>query len=271
MRCARSRPSSAHRSRPHCAGTLGGGTGLSSQTVRLSPAVLGSVPWPAGDLEAAVTAADSADVLGCGRAVLAAYGCHADETEALLTWWARGLPPVTVPAALMRVLVRTVQTIDDRLPSRVSRRSSRARRCRPVRPGASTRRTPTGRRRSCRRRRRSAWRRTGRRRTAAARTPGAAATRRRASRPRARSPTPRGDARRVSGRAVAVAEHERGEALDADDDRAPRQHRPHPAAATEARRTGVGHHPSDERRIGSRRPEPHGTVERGGLVVEPTA
>jgi hypothetical protein len=70
----------------------GGGTGLSSQAVRLSPSVLGAVPWPAGDLTAAVAAAGDADVLGCGRAVLSAYGCDADEAEALLTWWARGLP-----------------------------------------------------------------------------------------------------------------------------------------------------------------------------------
>jgi hypothetical protein len=70
----------------------GGGTGLSSHAVRLSPAVLGSVPWPEGDLTAAVAAAGSVDVVGCGRAVLAAYGCADEEMEALLTWWAQGLP-----------------------------------------------------------------------------------------------------------------------------------------------------------------------------------
>jgi hypothetical protein len=75
----------------------GGGTGLSSQAVRLSPAVLGSVPWPAGDLGAAVEAARSADVLGCARAVLAAYGCAADEAEVLLTWWTQGLPSRDAP------------------------------------------------------------------------------------------------------------------------------------------------------------------------------
>jgi hypothetical protein len=76
---------------------VGGGTGLSSQAVRLSPAVLGSVPWPAGDLTAALTAAEAVDVLGCGRAVLDAYGCAEDEADALLTWWARGLPSRVAP------------------------------------------------------------------------------------------------------------------------------------------------------------------------------
>ena len=71
---------------------LGGGTGLSSQTVRLSPGVLASVPWPAGDLEPALAAAMEGDVVSCGRAVLSAYGCPEDRADALLSWWVRGLP-----------------------------------------------------------------------------------------------------------------------------------------------------------------------------------
>lgn len=71
---------------------VGGGTGLSSNSVRLSPSVLGSVPWPAGDLDASIAAAGAGDVLGCGRAVLAAYGCTGNDTEELFSWWARGLP-----------------------------------------------------------------------------------------------------------------------------------------------------------------------------------
>jgi hypothetical protein len=71
---------------------LGGGTGLSSHTVRLSPGVLASVPWPAGDLGPALAASLEGDVVACGRAVLSAYGCPDDRADALLSWWVRGLP-----------------------------------------------------------------------------------------------------------------------------------------------------------------------------------
>jgi len=68
------------------------GTGLSTSTVRVAPAVLASVPWPAGDLEAAVAALISGDVPECGRRVALAYGVPADEADGMLAWWRSRLP-----------------------------------------------------------------------------------------------------------------------------------------------------------------------------------
>jgi SAM-dependent methyltransferase len=64
----------------------GAGTGLAADAIRLSPAGLGELPWPTGDLAPAVTALREGDVRACGRAVDAAYGVGADEE--LFDWWA---------------------------------------------------------------------------------------------------------------------------------------------------------------------------------------
>jgi SAM-dependent methyltransferase len=66
------------------------GTGLSTRSMRLGPAPLGDVPWPAGDLGPAVDALARGDVVACGGAVLAAYGV--EDGDALLAWWRDGLP-----------------------------------------------------------------------------------------------------------------------------------------------------------------------------------
>lgn len=66
------------------------GTGLSASAVRLGPRWLGELPWPAGDLAAAVAALRAGDVAGCGRAVHAAYGLAGD--DAALGWWLERLP-----------------------------------------------------------------------------------------------------------------------------------------------------------------------------------
>ena len=71
---------------------VGGGTGLSSSAVRLTPAVLGQVPWPAGDLGAAVAALADGDVDGCGAAVDAAFGLAGQPADDLLSWWRSALP-----------------------------------------------------------------------------------------------------------------------------------------------------------------------------------
>ncbi|TDT15048.1 N-6 DNA methylase [Ilumatobacter fluminis] len=71
---------------------LGGGTGLSTKAVRVSPGVLADVPWPAGDLSDAVDACRRGDIVAAGRLVLDAYGCDDATASALLTWWAPGLP-----------------------------------------------------------------------------------------------------------------------------------------------------------------------------------
>ncbi|MCB0968533.1 MAG: N-6 DNA methylase [Ilumatobacter sp.] len=71
---------------------LGGGTGLSTSAIRLSPAVVAGVPWPAGDLSAAVAACRAGDVVAAARATLDAYGCDPSFADEMLTWWAPGLP-----------------------------------------------------------------------------------------------------------------------------------------------------------------------------------
>lgn len=73
----------------------GGGTGLSATSVRVGPAVLAMTPWPSGQLERAVEALRSGDILGCGVAVANAYGLGDDAAGALLSWWAERLPGAT--------------------------------------------------------------------------------------------------------------------------------------------------------------------------------
>ncbi len=73
----------------------GGGTGLSTTSVRIGPAGLAATPWPAGDLSAAVDALHAGDIVGCGQAVCQAYRRRAseiDDFEQLLNWWAERLP-----------------------------------------------------------------------------------------------------------------------------------------------------------------------------------
>jgi hypothetical protein len=81
----------------------GAGTGLSTRSVRVGPAVLGSVPWPAGDLGEAIDALRAGDVVECARLVVDAYGVIGDEAGELVTWWSALLPDATgagaVPAA----------------------------------------------------------------------------------------------------------------------------------------------------------------------------
>ena len=71
----------------HCAGT-----GLSTTSIRIGPATLASLPWPAGDLATAVERVRRGDVTGCGRAVCDAYELPAADAEAAMTWWAQRLP-----------------------------------------------------------------------------------------------------------------------------------------------------------------------------------
>ncbi len=68
----------------------GAGTGLSTTSIRLGPCVLAAVPWPSGDVAAAVDALGRGDVLGCGRAIVTAYGIA--DGDALVNWWAERLP-----------------------------------------------------------------------------------------------------------------------------------------------------------------------------------
>ncbi|MET0146082.1 MAG: N-6 DNA methylase [Ilumatobacteraceae bacterium] len=65
------------------------GTGLSADTIRLGPRWLVDLPWPAGDLAPAATALRDGDVVGCGLAVMDAYGVGGDAE--LASWWTERL------------------------------------------------------------------------------------------------------------------------------------------------------------------------------------
>ncbi|MFV0308933.1 MAG: N-6 DNA methylase [Desertimonas sp.] len=65
------------------------GTGRSATAIRLGPRWLPELPWPGGPLDDARAALAAGDIVGCGRAVLAAYG--RDDPEQL-GWWQRSLP-----------------------------------------------------------------------------------------------------------------------------------------------------------------------------------
>jgi hypothetical protein len=72
----------------------GAGTGLSADTIRLSPVTLGALPWPSGDLDAAVASLRCGNIRQCGRAVDAAYGISDD--SALFEWWSALLERIEV-------------------------------------------------------------------------------------------------------------------------------------------------------------------------------
>ena len=64
-----------------------GGTGLSSNTIRVGPTMLAELAWPAGSLDDAVGALATGDVLRCGELVDEAYGLTADEHRDAMNWW----------------------------------------------------------------------------------------------------------------------------------------------------------------------------------------
>jgi hypothetical protein len=86
------------------------GTGLSARAIRLGPATLASLPWPAGDIGPAVQLLRYGDVLGCGRAMAAAYSCG---DVALFEWWSRSVNGAAVD-----------RRGSSAAPNRASRRSS---------------------------------------------------------------------------------------------------------------------------------------------------
>jgi hypothetical protein len=63
----------------------GAGTGLSVDSIRLSPVTLGELPWPAGNVGPAVAALQRGDVRGCSAAVADAYGVA--DASTLERWW----------------------------------------------------------------------------------------------------------------------------------------------------------------------------------------
>lgn len=75
----------------------GAGTGLSADTIRLSPVTLAALPWPAGDLGVAVEALRCGDVRACGAAVDVSYGITGESTlfeSSLFDWWSELLERV---------------------------------------------------------------------------------------------------------------------------------------------------------------------------------
>jgi len=64
------------------------GSGLSRHTVRVSQRTLGLLPWPDGDLAAAVAAIRAGDIEACGREVDGAFGV---DDPALFEWWRKSL------------------------------------------------------------------------------------------------------------------------------------------------------------------------------------
>ena len=73
----------------------GAGTGLSATSVRIGPAVLSAIPWPAGPLASAIDALRAGDVPACGRATMVAYGL---EDHDLIDWWLNHLPASSRPS-----------------------------------------------------------------------------------------------------------------------------------------------------------------------------
>ena len=64
-----------------------GGTGLSSNTIRLGPTLLAELPWPTGALTSAVAALQAGDVVECGRLIDIAYGVSREESAVATDWW----------------------------------------------------------------------------------------------------------------------------------------------------------------------------------------
>jgi len=71
---------------------LGAGTGLSTVSVRVGPALLAQLPWPAGDLSDATAALADGDIEACGSAICLAYGIEVRDTAPMLEWWRSQLP-----------------------------------------------------------------------------------------------------------------------------------------------------------------------------------
>lgn len=68
------------------------GTGLSPRAVRVSPATLAALWWPAGDLGPAVDAFAAGRIVEGGRRVVAAYRLDDRLADEITSWWAARLP-----------------------------------------------------------------------------------------------------------------------------------------------------------------------------------
>lgn len=64
-----------------------GGTGMSSDTIRVGPTMLADLVWPTGSLDAAVAALQAGNVIEAGRLVDEAYGIDAIDRATAVDWW----------------------------------------------------------------------------------------------------------------------------------------------------------------------------------------
>jgi hypothetical protein len=71
------------------------GTGLTTTSVRIGPAVLAAVPWPAGSLDQAIAALRDGDAIAAATATTHAYGIDGGDAPRLVAWWSTLAPPVT--------------------------------------------------------------------------------------------------------------------------------------------------------------------------------
>ncbi len=63
------------------------GSGLSSTSLRITPRVVASTPWPSGDLSDAVAHLQAGQINQCGIAVAAAY--EMDPQHPVIVWWSQ--------------------------------------------------------------------------------------------------------------------------------------------------------------------------------------
>jgi hypothetical protein len=61
------------------------GSGLSSNSLRISPQLIAATPWPQGDLTEAIAHLRNGQIIKCGQAVSAAYGI--EENHPAVQWW----------------------------------------------------------------------------------------------------------------------------------------------------------------------------------------
>ncbi|MEX2626028.1 MAG: hypothetical protein WD225_04045, partial [Ilumatobacteraceae bacterium] len=92
------------------------GTGLSARTLRLGPAFLADLPWPTGDLSAAVAALRFGDVERCGDLVTDAYGVDrgdGGDGAMVQAWWLDRVRRLTLPRPTRRGGARGRPALDE--------------------------------------------------------------------------------------------------------------------------------------------------------------
>ena len=91
------------------------GSGLSADAIRLGPVLLADLPWPAGDLDAAVAALQRGDVRTCAGTVHHAYGLDLDGAshDELMRWWVASLDRIEARQPAVDCSVAPSATVSD--------------------------------------------------------------------------------------------------------------------------------------------------------------